>query len=333
MTSSGTDKPWERINQKLGKRGDEVRPCFYLPMGGDLAIYGEQPPLNQAVQKPWFVFHGGPGGRVNAELIAPLRELDLSWLGFDQRNSGYSSDLKLDDIDLQLFVDDACAVMDYFELEQVNVLAGSWGATVAMLLACQQPERVCNLVLRAPFIPFPSRIDYFFAHLESLAPEFFSDSFGVGARSFEVCSQLLECVSLHERAQKAFAWSVLEEVALGVRSAQCLPRFESKDAESSGAQTSKLIRKYSLQSHFLLNAGFWPEPDWFADLESLNLKSLPIAIVQGLDDVVCPPDGALLIKESLKTSSLNLVKGGGHLAGSPLMFNALKSSLQSFLQA
>ncbi|MDX1670357.1 MAG: hypothetical protein R3194_13125, partial [Limnobacter sp.] len=71
MKSSGTGKPWDQLNRSIGAKGDAVRPSFYWPLGGDLAVYGEVPASYKASNDPiWLVFHGGPGGRVNVELVA-----------------------------------------------------------------------------------------------------------------------------------------------------------------------------------------------------------------------------------------------------------------------
>lgn len=323
---------WSKFKNKVASPGEAVNPEFFLQAGGALAVYGESPVSASPEDLPWMVFHGGPGGRINSDLVKPLRELGLGWFGFDQRNSGHSEDLKPCDLDLQLFVDDALKVIDHLGCDQVNVLAGSWGATVAMMMAAQNPQKVNRMVLRAPFIPFASRIDHFFELLEGSAPDWFAAAFGVGARTFEVCSQILDNHDVQQQLRKAYCWSLLEEVALGIRNAQTLPDIQTGLSQLDAEQTGRLLRKYLLQSHFLVSSGFWAEGDWFKDMEDLDKSLIHVSIAQGLDDKVCPADGALIIKDLLTRVELALIKDCGHLAGSPNMDSTIKKLIEQHIE-
>jgi proline iminopeptidase len=220
-------------------------------------------------------------------------------------------------------VDDAVQLIAHLGCDKVNILAGSWGATVAMLLAVQQPQLIDRMVLRAPFIPFTSRIDNFFEHLESVAPKWFASVFGKNARTFEVCSQMLDNHDLDEQFNKAYCWSSLEEVALGVRSANSLPSSENIQVQFSKDHANRLLRKYLLQSHFFVSSCFWAEGDWFKNMKELNKSNIRVSIAQGLDDKVCPLDGALIIKEQFTKVELTFLESCGHLANSPNMISAL----------
>lgn len=327
MSPQSKTSIWNQLTKRVTAPGASVSPAFFVQAGGALAVYGEAPLHSDTKDLPWMVFHGGPGGQINADLVNPLRELGLGWFGFDQRNSGQSEDLKFNDLDLQLFVDDALHVIKHLSCEKINVLAGSWGATVAMLLAAQHPQMIDRMVLRAPFIPFGSRIDHFFELLESLAPDWFATAFGQGSRTFEVCSQILDNHDVNQQAIKAYCWSMLEQVALGLRDVNSLPNIDEVPQKLNDELRVKLLRKYSLQSHFLVSSGFWAEGDWFKDMEDLDKSLIHVAIAQGLDDKICPPDGALIIKDLLTRVELALIKNCGHLAGTDNMDSTIKRLL------
>lgn len=320
---------WSRFPATSGSLHDLGQCDFRLELGGSLAVYGERPKVSTGNDSlPWFVFHGGPGGRINSSLIGPLRKSGLGWFGFDQRNSGHSDDLRLEDLDLQRMVDDALAVADQLGVDSFNILAGSWGATIALAIASQQPGRVANAVLRAPFVPFRSRLDHFFKLLEDAGPALFASYLGAGWRTAEVTSYILVPDSKEQLTAACLCWSLLEECLLGIRT-QVPPDLIEAVSKLTAKDIEKLWRKYQLQSHFLAHDCFWPEPAWQADIQKLSASNVNINICQGTKDPVCPPDGALLIKDLIPHCNLNLIQNCGHLAGSSLMDNALEAAISS----
>lgn len=326
-----TSIDWSRFPATSGSRHDLGQCDFRLEEGGSLAVYGERPKVSTGNDSlPWFVFHGGPGGRINSSLIGPLRKLGLGWFGFDQRNSGLSDDLRLEDLDLQRMVDDAMAVADHLGCGSFNILAGSWGATIALALASQQPDRVAYSVLRAPFIPFRSRLDHFFRLLEEAGPELFACYLGAGWRTAEVTSYILVPDSREQLTTACLCWSILEECLLGIRS-EVPKNLNDTVSKLSAKDIEKLWRKYQLQCHFLAHDCFWPEPAWQKDMQKLASSGVKIAICQGTKDTVCPPDGALLIKDLIPKTKLGLIQNCGHLAGSSLMDNALEAAISDYV--
>lgn len=298
-------------------------PWVLLDLGGDLAVWHEVGDDSSAT--PWLVLHGGPGGRLSAAHVAPLRSCRLPWFGFDQRNSGLSEDLDLSVIDLQRFIDDALAVADHFGFERFNVLGGSWGGTLAMALAAYKPNRISGLVLRAPFIPWRVRVDAFFAELEKLAPEYFMMHFGRAARSPEICQRMFDASS-DLQLRTAHAWSRLENALLGVGGS-----LNDRAPALTSAQESALLRKYRLQAHFLWHECFLPPAEWAGVVEICNQHRWPVGIVQGIADKVCPPAGAAFLSELIPRSKIALLDGVGHLPDSTGMFNAVTRMVEGFV--
>lgn len=308
------------------KPDDWGPPQLSLSLGGQLAVWCEQVPNQLATDTlPWMVLHGGPGGSLGAGLVSPLRASQLDWFGFDQRNSGLSEDLPLEDIDTQRLLDDALAVADALGIKRFRVLAGSWGATLALMLAASAPERVGGLVLRAPFIPWRSRVDAFFAALEALAPERFANTFGAGSRTQTVCEAVLSAQG--DALLKICAeWSAFEDALLSHRPLNGSGSALTEPSAGQHAHT-KLSRKYCLQAHFLMHDCFTTPNLWQADLDVLNQTRMPVHLVQGQADRVCPPGGAVFMHELLPHSKLTLIPQAGHLATQPSMTAALAEAV------
>lgn len=297
-------------------------PQARFDLGGEVAVWVEQGRQARitpfASVSPWLVLHGGPGGRMGAAHVAPLRIAGLPWFGFDQRNSGLSEDLDSSCIDLQRYIDDALDIADSLGVDRFHILGGSWGATLALAIANYRPERVASLVLRAPFIPLRPRVDAFFEQLEEVAPAYFADHFGPGARTQTVC-ECFEVATPEHLLELSIAWNRLETALL----TGATHWSDHKGTGLSDLQEFALVRKYRLQAHFLKHDCFLSPTDWNQLLSAAAQAAWPVTIVQGMKDVVCPPGGARMWAEMVRRTRLVELPEAGHLADSPVMMQAL----------
>ena len=311
---------------KAGLTGVWSAPQHILDSGGNLAVWAEQglaQPLADSVrQLPWLVLHGGPGGSLGASHVAPIRYAGLPWFGFDQRNSGLSEDLDLSVIDLQRFVDDALEVADRLNIPKFHILGGSWGGTLALAIAAYRPAQVASVVLRAPFLPMRPRVDAFFESLERIAPDYFAEHFGPGARTDFVC-ECFEVATPEHLLELAFAWSKLETALLTGKAGG----VDSKRPFLSDVQELALVRKYRLQAHFLRHDCFLCPQDLNSLLSNITQAEWPLSIIQGLNDRVCPPGGSRLLSEIVLRSTLIELPNTGHLAESGGMLTAISQAV------
>ena len=310
---------------KSGLAGVWAAPHLLLDMGGNLAVWAERgssKQLSSTRQIPWMVLHGGPGGSLSAAHAAPLRFAGLPWFGFDQRNSGLSEDVDLSAIDLQLFVDDALQIADRLNIEQFHILGGSWGATLALAIAAYRPERIASVVLRAPFVPLRPRVDAFFESLERIAPDYFADSFGQGARTDTVCECFAVATPEH-LLELSIAWNKLEQALL----AGSGRGFDAQKPILSDVQELALVRKYRLQAHFLQYDCFMSPADWNSLISAVASANYPVSLIQGLNDRICPPGGARMLSEMVLRARLIELPDVGHLADSSAMMTAISKEV------
>lgn len=115
----------------------------YVRVNGDLG--GRRPPL--------VMLHGGPGSShwyyLNATVLADERAVIL----YDQLDSG-RSDAPGDPANWQVgrFVAELEAIRAALRVPRWHVLGGSWGGTVALEYAAQQPPELASLVLQSPLV-------------------------------------------------------------------------------------------------------------------------------------------------------------------------------------
>jgi len=307
---------------KSGLSGVWSPPQAMLDAGGNIAVWAEkgagQATVASLNELPWMVLHGGPGGSLGASHVAPIRFAGLSWFGFDQRNSGLSEDLDLSAIDLQRFVDDALDVAQRLGISRFHMLGGSWGATLALAIAAYRPELIASVVLRAPFIPLRPRVDAFFESLEQLAPEYFAEHFGPGARTDTIC-ECFEVATPEHLLELSIAWSKLETALLTGRKTH----LQSEKTFLTDVQELALVRKYRLQTHFLKHDCFLSPEDWNSLVASCAQGRWPLTVIQGLNDKVCPPGGARMLSEMVLRTQLVELEDTGHLAESGRMMTAI----------
>ena len=80
---------------------------------------------------------------------------------FDKRGSGVSDPVALAELPtLERWMDDASAVMDAAELDQVTLIGDTEGSQMAMLFAATYPQKVAGLVLVNPFARWKRADDY-----------------------------------------------------------------------------------------------------------------------------------------------------------------------------
>ncbi|WP_171035228.1 alpha/beta fold hydrolase [Limnobacter alexandrii] len=311
---------------KAGLAGVWSAPNLVLDADGNLAVWAEQGRAqsfsHSTRQLPWLVIHGGPGGSLGASHVAPIRFAGLPWFGFDQRNSGLSEDLDLSVIDLQRFIDDALEVADRLNIPKFHILGGSWGGTLALALAAYRPDQVVSVVLRAPFLPMRPRVDAFFESLERIAPDYFAEHFGPGARTDFVC-ECFEVATPEHLVELSVAWNKLETALLTGKAAN----FDSQRPFLNDVQEFALVRKYRLQAHFLKHDCFLSPADLDSMLSKVAQANWPLSIIQGMNDRVCPPGGSRLLSEIVLRSRLIELPTTGHLADSGGMVTAISQEV------
>ncbi len=290
--------------------------------GGKLALWCEQGrPRAKNDATPWLVLHGGPGGRLHAGTVEPLRRVGVPWWGFDQRNSGLSDDLPLQDLDTQRLIDDIFLLADLLDVRRFNILAGSWGATLAIAAAAFRPDRIASMVLRGPFIPLRIRVDSFFNTLAACDPEGFTDVFG-SKRDTRSVTHVFQKGTPIEQLQASLLWSRLEHQLLGM-SAPTVGTLNDTDRAA-------VLRKYRLQAHFLAHDCFISPDQWACDVSVIAQHQIPITVVQGMVDKVCPPGGARFLSEVWPFAELIELPTTGHLGDNPAMVAALADAIVNY---
>jgi proline iminopeptidase len=268
---------------------------------------------------PLFWLHGGPGSGSSLRHVELIDLARYRLVLADQRGCGRSLPAgELLHNETPLLIGDIDMLRTHLQVDRMVVGGGSWGATLALLYAAQHPEAVAALVLRAPFLARQAEIDAFFAPVAG--PNGDRDEFAALApglqrdRLLPWLARQLASSGQAQCARIALAWSRHERQRES--GAACAPPPVADEA---------LIARYRIQAHYLLHGCFLGKDGVLA--AARRRSQLPVAILHGDADRVCPPYNARLLRRCLPDSRLRMVEGAGHDPFHPGMAAALTEAL------
>ncbi|MFT5311989.1 MAG: proline iminopeptidase, partial [Paraglaciecola sp.] len=144
-----------------------------LPVSDLHTVYLEQ--TGNPKGMPVLYLHGGPGAGTSAD-YRRFFDPDKYWIiGFDQRGCGKSlpfGELKHNTSDELL--SDIRKIRRHLKIEKWLLFGGSWGTTLALLSAIDQPEYVSGLILRGIFLGREEDFDWYLDPSGGAA-QFFND--------------------------------------------------------------------------------------------------------------------------------------------------------------
>lgn len=273
------------------------------------------------------VLHGGPGSGSSPLLSRFLDPARYRVIGFDQRGAGLSTPRGETRHNTTAdLLDDLQVIRRHLGIDRWLVVGGSWGATLALAHALAEPQAVSALLLRATFLARAEDIDHFFQGAAADRPEAWS-RFALIAppeRQHALLEVLAEGLRGDEAraASMALAWWRWEVALSGAMS---MPR-----AEPEGPALRVLVDRYRVQSHYLRHRCWLDNPPLLERCSAL--PCVPIALLHGTADRICPPDGARELHQRVAHSTLRLIDGVGHDPTHPAMVAAMVDALDAYAE-
>ena len=278
---------------------------------------------------PVLYLHGGPGGGCTK---ADRRFFDLKKTRvtfFDQRGAGKSRPFAstVNNTTDEL-VGDINQLLDHVGLKRVFLFGGSWGSTLALVYAIRHPERVTGMLLRGIFLGTKKENDFYLrGGMRNFFPEIwerFISHVPVKARRNPAAYYQRQMNSRSPEIRKiyAFEWAFYE--------------FSVARLHATEAETTKTIKAFPyealsrLEAHYILKNCFLPENYILKNVA--RIAHLPVSIIQGRYDMVCPPSAAFALHEALPRSALHIVTAG-HTAREKPIEEKLISEMKRFSRA
>jgi proline iminopeptidase len=289
-----------------------------LPVGSPHEIYLEESGDPKGI--PVLFVHGGPGAGCDPRNRCFFDPERYRIILFDQRGAGQSTPhAELSQNNTQNLVDDIERIRVHLDIERWILFGGSWGSTLSLLYAQQQPERVMALILRGIFLARQHDVSWLFqAGASRLFPDYWEDYLRPVSKSqrddlVTAYYQLLTGDNEVARMAAAKAWAGWE-----ARCATLRPNLEVVEHFVDPHIALALAR---IEAHYFVNQSFIRENQIIEDVA--KLEGIPGTIVHGRYDTVCPLDNAFELHRHWKESELHIVRDAGHAASEPGITDAL----------
>ena len=312
-----------------------------LPTGDGHFLYVAQ--YGRPDGAPAVVLHGGPGSGTQPSVLDWFDLNTQRVVLFDQRGAGRSLPQgSLVANDSTRLVADIEQIRAHLGIARWLVVGGSWGATLALLYAHAHADRISALVLRGSFLASERELHWFFQSLRAMVPAGWAQmtaGWEEAARQ-SVLQTLAHALLQGDDAQARDAarrWGQYEQAVMEAMAGKLAspapmstPTSLTSPSTSSNddAATTRMLNKYRLQAHYLTQHCFCSEAELLQACERLSSSpAVPVVLVHGTHDLVCPPQNALWLQAALPHARLRWVEKGGHTPADPGIAAALRQAI------
>jgi len=297
----------------------------HLPVSHGHSIYYELHGNKHG--KKAVIVHGGPGGGMNKSLLHMFELKKWSVLLFDQRGCGKSTPFgSIEHNTTWDLVADMEALRCFLGWNSWFIQGGSWGTTLALAYAETHPSHVSGLLLRGVCLCDEPSFKWLYERggASEVFPEKWASFVSVlpprlheaGWKEIATYFQKKLNSTNHALAQKyADAWWGWEAAV-----SYLYPR---KD-DSSKKEAIAIAR---LENHYFLNKC------WLSDDQLIKnahkLRRIPITIVHGRYDMVCPIISPTRLVKELPHIKMIILPHSGHASSEPATIKALNQAVKT----
>ena len=256
-----------------------------------------------------LIIHGGPGGGSSPTYRRYFDPYIFNIVQFDQRGCGRSiphSELK--ENTTNHLIEDIEKLRQFLKIDSWHIFGGSWGSTLSLIYAIKHPRKVLSLTLRGIFLCRENELSWFY---QKGASEIFPEEFDLyqsvipeneRGDLIKAFYHRLTGDDMAERAKAAYSWTRWE-----MTTSYLMPKKLSIQKASNDIFSDSFAR---IECHYFINNIFLE--DNFILKNITKIKDIPLSIVQGRYDIVCPMRSAWDLKQSLPSSKLYVIDNAGH---------------------
>ena len=271
---------------------------------------------------PVIFLHGGPGSGCNENHRRYFNPKKYRIVIFDQRGCHRSEPVgETKNNSTPELVRDIELIRERLGIDQWLVFGGSWGVTLGLVYAQSHPARVLALILRGTFLARQKDLSWFAEQGASrIFPDFWQEFTQVipAAERHDLISAYHTRVhgdNRKEREEAAVAWSKWA----GRIVTYLLPGVDPHGY--APGDVGKTVHEVLIETHYAKHRYFIAENQILNNVD--KLPPVPIRIIHGRRDLTCTLDASWSLHRAIPDSELVIVKEGGHLAGEPVMVDAL----------
>jgi proline iminopeptidase len=305
----------------------------FLDVGNNHTIYFEECGNPNGI--PFVYLHGGPGGGIgNDSKYTQLFDTKKTRIiAFDQRGCGKSKPFaSLENNTTWDIVNDIEKLREHLKINKWFVTGGSWGSTLALIYSIKHTDRVSGLIISGIAFLRKSEIDWLYKKggASNLRPDTwdeFENLIPVNERD-----DLLK--AYYKRFQSTDEKIKLEACKIWTKWEMSLCYFygENEKKEKFYDDPQNFVPVARIECHYFYNNTFYPNNNDNFILDNIEkIKHIPMIIVQGKYDLVCPIDSAYRLHKALPNSDLRVITLGGHSGYENAMLMAKINAIEDLL--
>ncbi len=279
---------------------------------------------------PIIVLHSGPGAgceKVHKRFFDPEKYRIVL---FDQRGSGKSTPHAcIENNTTQHLINDIEHIRDHLSIPKWHVFGSAWGSALALLYAQEYPLHISGLLLNSVFLAREKDINWFY---QSGASAVFPDHWQnfINHIPINERTNLLKAYSMRlngnnelARMSAAKHWSLWQ--------ANCASLQPHANTLEHFSDPHFALGLASIESHYFENKCFIEDN---AILDNIKkIRHLPLFIIHGRYDMVCPLVNAWKLHQACPASELFVVRDAGHSICEPGVIDALILASKNILHA
>lgn len=269
---------------------------------------------------PVVFLHGGPGAGCRPQHRRFFDPQRFRVVLIDQRGAGRSTPTGLlKNNTTPHLLSDLVDIRIQLGIERWIVFGGSWGATLGLLYAAQEPDRVLGLILRGSFLARQRDLDWYAGPegVRRIYPDAWARFLALLGEANPVGIEEIHRLLLdHDQAihrRVAAAWEYWGScVVLGAPFPECVP---PPDLSPIKVGQAMIELHYAYHRYFI---------DEGAVLEGIPVSpNYPVTLIHGRKDLVCPLEAATTLKALIPHARLRILEDAGHIAEGASMIDAL----------
>lgn len=253
---------------------------------------------------PILTFHGGPG---DASHHMGAKKFDLKKyrvIAFDQRGCGKSlpsGEMKNNTAEKN--IEDAKMLVEFLNVKgQVIVFGSSWGSTLALLFAQNNPSMVSKLIVTKVFLANERDKDWQYKHSSLFYPDIWEKVVKEADGAKDVAKQYAEMINSDDMIKqvKAVMYFCGYEHILG----SLEPSLGVRDIDADTINSAKIFINYTAKDFTLKNNQI---------LDNMSkIKNIPALIVHNRLDMVAPLQNVYELHKEFTNAKLVVSPHIGH---------------------
>lgn len=270
---------------------------------------------------PLLFLHGGPGGGTEPDYRRLYDPTKFRIILVDQRGSGLSTPFaELTENTTWDLVADLEKIRKKLNIDRWLILGGSWGSTLALVYAITHPHFVAGLVLRGIFLCTKKELHWLYQE----------GAHWVFPEEWDKYSSFIPENERHDFMDAYYRRLTGEDESLRLKAAQVWSMWEA--SASKLILSPSFVKKYEdphkalpfarIEAHYFRNNAFLPTDNYIMENVTV-LKDIPVRIVHGRYDMVCPVKNAWDLHKALPKSKLNIIPQAGHSLFEPPILAAV----------